>query len=234
MPTLNLFWHAPLVAQYPKAPYNIIGLSRWACNEFKRVYHQKARYQQSIALDTSIYKLSHTIRNGRFLSLGVLTPRKGHLEAAMLCKKLGVPLDIVGKPYGGEYESKIRQICDGKQIRYLGEVDEAEKVKLMQECKALLFVNQEPEVTSHKVQECMLCGTPIITTSIGALPEIITQNVDGYLCKNETELEEAMGKVHLLNPLATYEATKSKYSIETVVKNYIPLYEEVMGGARWQ
>src|SRR3990167_8553375 len=96
IPSLNLFWHAPALAQYPKAPYNIIALSQWAKREFERVYRQKARYQRSIALNTNIYKPSLRHRGDRFLTIGRMSPEKGNLEAILLCKKVGFPIDVVG------------------------------------------------------------------------------------------------------------------------------------------
>ncbi len=89
LPSLIIFWHAPSLAQYPKAPYNIIALSQWAAREFKRIYHQEAHYQQSIIIDTEIYKPDPTIvRGNRLFALGVMTPEKGLLLAAQLCHQL--------------------------------------------------------------------------------------------------------------------------------------------------
>jgi len=234
MPTLNIFWHWPVVAQYPKAPYNIIAPSKWAAREFTRVYRHQARYQPTIALDLNTYKVNpNRHRNDRFLSLGMLTPRKGHLEALHICKKAGVPLDIVGKGNNDEYQEQVEKLCDGRNYRYLGEVTEEEKVKLYQTNKALIFVNQEPEVTSHKVQEAMLCGQPVIVSNIGALPEIITHNVNGFLCNNEGQFLQAIKEVDRLESMKVYEFFKSQYSIEDVIAQVIPLYEQVSKGLRW-
>src|SRR3990167_4468703 len=195
VPSLNLFWHAPALDQYPKAPYNIIALSQWAKREFERVYKQKARYQRSIALNTDIYKPSLRHRGERFLTIGRMSPEKGNLEAILLCKKLGVPIDVAGgrgvergsrEPLT-EYEQEIKAHCDGKQVRYLGEVTEEGKLKLLYDCRALLYVTNHPEVTSHKIQEAMLCGTPVIVPNIGAEPEIVTNGVNGFLCNTQQE-----------------------------------------------
>ena len=98
----------------------------------------------------------------------------------MLCKQLGLPLDVVGgrgvtdqKAPLTEYEQAIQSLCDGEGIRFLGEIGDEEKIKLMQTCRALIYTIPPTysEVTSHKVQEAMLCGAPIITSPIGALSE---------------------------------------------------------------
>ena len=239
LPSLNLFWHAPAVAKYPKAPYNIIALSKWAAREFERIYRQKARYQQSILLDTSLYKLGTFLRNDRFLAVGRMGREKGNLNAAMLCTKLGLPLDIItarGMGYSKEdeeYEKQVQALCDGVQIKLIWEYTEADKIRYMQSNKALLYITDHPEVTSHKLQECLLCGLPAIVSGIGAAPEIITHGVDGYLCRTEADFEQAIKDVNKLDAPSNKENLRRRYAVENVVKDYIPLYIRVANGERW-
>jgi len=228
LPTLNIFWHDPGVALFPKAPYNIIALSEWAAQRFKRFYKQDAKYQQSIIIDTEIYR-PWGRRNNRFLSLGVIHPRKGHLEALAYCKEAGVPLDIVGKL------SEDTRYCGliKKSGCYLGEVSDEEKLILYQSCRALIYPSQEAEVTNHKLQEAMLCGAPVIVSNIGAMPEIVTHGVDGFLCKNKAEFVGAIKKVEELTPDATRASVVQKYGVKGVIEGYMPLYEKVRAGFRW-
>lgn len=239
MKTLSLVWHNPATGRIPKAPYNIIMPSDFGCREFQRVYGQKARNQQSIVVDSSVYK-SAGKRGNRFVTFGIMSPDKGNLSAAMLCTNLGLPLDIVGargvpdSAPRSDYENAIHTLCDGKMIRYLGEVTHEEKLRIMQECRALLYTPRLGEVTSHKVQEFMLCGAPIICTGLGALPEIVTHGIDGYLCNTEEDFKRALKDVDLLTPEKKIEDTKKKYSVETVCGDYMKLYQEVSGGKSWQ
>jgi glycosyltransferase involved in cell wall biosynthesis len=234
LPSLNIFWHAPNEVQYPKAPYNIIGLSKWACREFKRYYRHEAKYQQSIALDTSLYCVKpYMKRTKRFLTLGIMAEQKGNLEAILLCRKAGVSLDVAGKGYGDAYEDRVKSLCDGEQVRYLGLVSDEQKVRLMQTCAGLIYAHNRPEVTSHKVQEAMLCGAPVITSGIGAMDEIITPGVNGYLCHDDKTFLRAISDVDRLTPAILIDSLKTTYSIEQVVGEYEPLYEKVANGLRW-
>ena len=241
LPSLNIFWHAPALAQYPKAPYNIIALSQWAAREFKRVYGHPAKFQQSIVIDPAVYILSQRHRNDRFYSLGRMGAEKGNLEAAYLCKKAGVPLDIQGarglenapdSPLT-DYEKKVLDFCDGEQIKYLGDLPEEKKIQMMQTNKALIYATNHPEVTSHKIQECLFCGMPVIVPNLGAIPEIVTHGINGYLCSTEQEYSEAIQNVDKLEPMKLHAEVVRKYSLGNVVNDYIPLYEQVMKGLRW-
>jgi glycosyltransferase involved in cell wall biosynthesis len=240
LPAVNVFWHAPRLAKYPKAPYNIAAPSRWAAREFKLVYRQEARVQEVIIVDPEKYCLS-TRRGERFLTLGRMGPEKGNLNAVILCQQLGLELDVVGgrglekSPDAPltEYEKAIIERCDGKQIRFLGEVDDQTKIELMQTCKALIYITDHPEVTSHKIQEAMFCGAPVIGPNIGALPEIITNGVNGYLCNTPEEYSWAVLNVDKLKPWKVYPEVVERWRPETIVNNYVKLYNEVKEGARW-
>lgn len=238
LPTLNIFWHAPCLDQYTKAPYNIVSLSHYATSEFKRFYNQEALYQETIAIDEEKYKPTDVKRNDRFLAIGRMGAEKGHHNAINLCKQLGVGLDIIGArgteqknaPLT-EYEKKVMGECDGEQIKFLGDIGESEKTKLMQKNMALLYATSHPEVTSHKIQEALFCGMPVVAPKLGGVPEIIEEGVDGFLCSTGEQYLNAMQKVKGLQP--HIERLRKKYSVKNVVKGYLPLYKKVKEGSRW-
>ena len=240
LPSLNIFFHAPSLAQYPKAPYNIISFSKWGAREFKRVYHQEARYQQSIGIDPIVYHPKGK-RTDRFLAIGRMSEEKGNLVAIDLCLNLQLPLDVVGgrgfdktaSDPETPYEKAIKERSDGVKIKLWGEVAEDRKLKLMQSCKALIYCTSHPEVTSHKIQEAMFCGAPVIVPDLGAMHEIVTNKVNGYLQSRLDGYLWAMKHIDDLTTEKAYDALIDKYDIKKVVARYIPLYEEVANGLRW-
>ena len=243
LPSLNIFFHAPSLAKYPKAPYNIIALSEWAKIEFRRVYKQDAKYQYSIGIDPKVYKLSQRHRGNRLLTIGRMHQGKGNLDALMVAKDAGYPIDVAGgRGFESDssdpltlYETTVRSKCDGKINKFYGEVTEERKIKLMQDCRALIYLPppEHPEVTSHKIQEAMFTGAPIITCDMGALPEIVTDKVNGFVCVRIDGFLDAIRRVEELDIKGSYAETVERFCIENVVKNYIPLYESVANGERW-
>lgn len=230
----SIFWHDPRV-QYKKAPYNVIALSRWASWEFRKYYNQEARYQQSIVIDTEVYKPSGE-RGERYLTLGKMSPEKGNLNAVIFAKNEGLKLDIVGgrgsevSPDAplSDYEKEILSYCND-DIKFLGEVGEAEKIKLLQSAKGLLYITDHAEVTSHKIMEATACGCPVLAPNIGAMSEVVDSST-GVLFESIDELPHAVKKLDNIKDCAEFA---KQWDIKKVIEDYIPLYEEVAQGKRW-
>ena len=175
LPMVSIFWHLPSVMRYKKAPYNLIALSQYAAREWKRIEEYPARYHQSIVVDTDLYTPNKE-RGDRFLTIGRMSEKKGNLAACILCGELGVPLDVVGgkglysegwDSLADEYEQEVKEHCDGEKIKFLGEVTDEEKIKLMQ------ITGATTNTDKVKIEDGAVNGYPIFgaagdAVSIGA------------------------------------------------------------------
>ena len=87
------------------------------------------------------------------------------------------------------------------------------------------------------VLESMACGTPVIASKLGGIPEIITDHEDGFLI-NEYQTEKEF--IEILNNYlnltkeqqGTIEINATKkinnhFSLDKMVANYLKLYKEV-------
>lgn len=241
MPTVNVMNSAPQHCQFPKAPYNIVSWSRWGVGQFRKYYHQSARYQETLMIDPDVYKPKGE-RSDRWLTIGRMHEDKGNLNAIKLCKKLGLKLDVAGgrgSEHLGvdeltEYEKKVMESCDGKDIIFYGEVSDEQKIELMQNCRGLIYMTDHAEMSSHKVPEAMLCGAPVIIPSIGGIFEMITQGVDGYDCKTEEEYINAVKCINALHPEQTRDKVAEKHRPSKVAQDYVDLFFQVTQELRWR
>ena len=91
--------------------------------------------------------------------------------------ELGLPLKLAGKnrePKERQYFAEFVEPHLGHGgIEYLGEVTHGEKVELLQDARATLFPIEWEEPFGLVMIESMACGTPVIATRHGAVPEVI-------------------------------------------------------------
>ena len=78
-----------------------------------------------------------------------------------------------------EYFDEFVEPHLGDRIEYLGEVSHGEKVELLQNARATLFPIEWEEPFGLVMIESMACGTPVIATRWGAVPEVIEDGRGG-------------------------------------------------------
>ena len=72
-------------------------------------------------------------------------------------------------------------LIDGKDIEFVGEIDESQKAAFLGNAAALLFPICWPEPFGLVVIEAMACGTPVIAFRCGSVPELIEDGVTGFV-----------------------------------------------------
>jgi glycosyltransferase involved in cell wall biosynthesis len=114
-------------------------------------------------------------------------------------------------------------------VRWLGEADHIQKVSLLQGAKALLFPIRWSEPFGLVMIESMLCGTPVIAFRRGSVPEIVEENVTGFLVDTEKEMAEVIRtKLDTFDREACRKAAIRRFSTSVMVDQYELLYQDVL------
>lgn len=110
-----------------------------------------------------------------FLCVGRLTASKNFDRAIAVCKKLRLPLRIVG--VGRQYAKLKRNASP--YIQFLGKVSDEELREQYRQARALL----QPGVEDFGMAaaEALACGTPVIAVGQGGVREIVTNSRLGIL-----------------------------------------------------
>ena len=68
----------------------------------------------------------------------------------------------------------------------MGEISDARSASLLGDAIALLFPIEWPEPFGLVMIESMACGTPVIATARGSVPEIVEDGVTGFFVDSES------------------------------------------------
>jgi glycosyltransferase involved in cell wall biosynthesis len=179
------------------------------------------------ALDFSVYP-SKPHRGDYLLFLGRMSPDKGCHRAVAVATELGLPLKIAGKQQEPLEQKYFRELVEphlNARIQYLGEVNHGAKVELLQDARATLFPIDWEEPFGLVMIESMACGTPVIATRRGAVPEVIEHGRSGVIVDDYRAMAAALEEADALDPFEIRRCAQERFAPERMVADYLAAYE---------
>ncbi|MDG4885179.1 glycosyltransferase [Mesorhizobium sp. WSM4884] len=183
------------------------------------------------------YRLSAAKTDRLLFLAGIARVGKNLNRAVDLAKTFDFQLDIAG---GSRWQllqrSRVRRQgvffkSLGPRFRYHGTVDGDEKLRLLGEAKAFLNPIAWEEPFGMAPVEAMLCGTPVLTTPRGALPEIV-DDATGRLFDTDAEFAQAFADIAALSPERCRESAADRFPIARTAKGYLDLYARILDGEK--
>jgi glycosyltransferase involved in cell wall biosynthesis len=164
------------------------------------------------------------------LFFGRLHPDKGAAEAIAAARAVGRRLDLYGIVQDqGYHDRDVAPAVDGTTIRYHGAVGGAARVRALGGARALLHLINFDEPFGLSVVEAMACGTPVIATRRGSMPEIIEHGVTGFLVDDMAGAIDAIERAETIDRAACRRAVADRFSIDRMADDYIALYRRIVG-----
>jgi glycosyltransferase involved in cell wall biosynthesis len=152
-----------------------------------------------------------------FVFLAKTTWRVKNVKTAIAwAQDLGLRLEIMG----GSGVSR-------GGIHYNGMTDEPEKRKLLAGAKALIYPTNWDEPCAAAPLEALACGTPVITSVNGCMPELVRPGT-GVVCKDYRELLDAALAVEKLSPKACRESVENFFSLRRMTQDYLNLFNVIL------
>jgi glycosyltransferase involved in cell wall biosynthesis len=178
------------------------------------------------ALELSSYPV-HQERGEYLLFLGRMAPDKGCHRAVEVAKRAGVPLRIAGKmrePLEREYFEEYVAPHLGDGVEYMGETSHGKKVALLQNARATLFPIEWEEPFGLVMIESLACGTPVIATRWGAVPEVIEHGRNGIIVDDYRQMVDALADADRIEPAECRRSVEKSFSAERMVQDYEAAY----------
>jgi glycosyltransferase involved in cell wall biosynthesis len=163
-----------------------------------------------------------------------MSPEKGAHRAIAVARELGLPLKLAGKmqdPKELRYFDELVKPHLVGEIEYLGEVSHGEKVELLQNARATLFPIEWEEPFGLVMIESMACGTPVIATRHGAVPEVIADGRSGIVVDDYREMPAAVERADALDPLECRRYVEERFGPGRMVSDYLDVFERAMAAA---
>src|SRR5579872_1679526 len=134
--------------------------------------------------------------------LGRICPEKRPDRAIRIARRAGIPLKIAAKIDRVDedyFHDTINPMIDGTSVELIGEINDAEKPDFLSGAVGLLVPIDWPEPFGLVMIEAMACGTPVIAYNRGSVPEIVEENVTGFIVEDEISATSAVSRLTQLD-----------------------------------
>lgn len=140
-------------------------------------------------------------KRDRVLCVARLLPHKG-IDRLIEALPPDIPLTCCGRPYHPEYFAHLRRLADGKQVEFITDASD----DLIRELYGRAWVNVlpsqykdcygqtylAPELMGLTLLEAMACGTPVICSRVGAMPEFVHDGETGFVFDSVPHLTDLL------------------------------------------
>ena len=140
--------------------------------------------------------------------------------------KIAAKVDRADQAY---WETKIRpMVADNPDVEFIGEIGERDKADFLGGAAALLFPIDWPEPVGLVMIEAMACGTPVIAYRRGSVPEVVEENVSGFVVDTIEKAVAAVGRIGDLDRVNVRAEFERRFTAERMTHDYVGIYRQLL------
>lgn len=154
---------------------------------------------------------------------------KGPDLAIAMARAAGRRLILAGNraehgPQRAFFDREVAPHLGRDGIEWIGEVGDAAKNRLLGQAAALLVPIRWDEPFGIVFAEALACGTPVISTARGALPEIVRPGETGFLVETVADGAAAIARLPALDRRACRASVERHFAAPLVAGRYLELF----------
>ena len=175
------------------------------------------------------YPFSST-HDGYLLYVGRISVEKGVHFAIETALYLNLPLIIAAKLDTKDlaYFNQYIKPHLSESIRWIGEVSEEERNKLMSKAMCFLHPVTWKEPFGLTLIEAMACGCPVIAFKKGSIPEIIIHKKTGFVVLDIHEMIKAVKKINTIKREDCRKHALEKFNTKIMTDEYEKIYQKIL------
>jgi glycosyltransferase involved in cell wall biosynthesis len=164
------------------------------------------------------------------LFFGRIHPDKGAAEAIAAACQAGRRLVMAGIIQDQDYHNEhVAPALDGGSVVYRGPVGGTARTQALGSAHALLHLINFEEPFGLSVVEALACGTPVIASNRGSMPELIDHGVTGFLVNSVDEAVDAIDRIGEIDRAACRAAVSARFTVDRMADRYWDLYRLLLG-----
>ncbi len=217
-----------IAQQLSRGTLEFTAVSNWMIEPVKHIgrWHM---IPNGVLLDT--YTFQPTVANDApLVFLGRIEEIKGPHLAIEIAQRTGLDLVIAGnipQEKKAWVDAHVMPHIDGRRIQYIGPVDDRQKNELLGSARAFLMPILWEEPFGIVMAEALACGTPVLGLRRGAVPEVVEDNVTGFVTDTLDELVASVPRVSEIDRRLCRARAVTTYSEPAIVEAYLSLYRSV-------
>jgi len=222
----------------------IICVSKSTLSRFRGKYLGLSGRMKLVYAGLDLDELKPAIREGARAQLGLPASAKVLLYAGRLVEEKRV--DVILKAFkqvedkneeamlilvgGGKDEDALKNLTNSlslKRVKFLPTAARSRLCLLISAADAVVIASKQEGLPTIAM-ESLACGTPVVSTPVGIVPEIVRDGVNGFLVSNIETLPEILEKALATSSSLSKNCVEAvrRFSWESIVKEVMAVYNE--------
>jgi glycosyltransferase involved in cell wall biosynthesis len=127
------------------------------------------------------------------------------------------------------YNEQVAPALDDRSVVYRGAVGGEARTNALGSARALLHLINFDEPFGLSVIEALACGTPVIASNRGSMPELIDHGVTGFLVDSLDSAVDSISRIGEIDRTACRAAVAKRFTVDRMADRYLDVYRYLLG-----